>query len=148
MYLCDQKVVMRITSYYPVLATADVPGAQRFYQDLFGFSPRYVSDWYVHLAHPSHAWIALALVAADHETVPLAGRIPARGVLVNFEVDDAATEYERLSSAGVRVLVPIKDEAFGQRHFIIEGPDGVMIDVIEPIPPTEEFAAAYIGGSP
>jgi len=139
---------MKITSSYPVLATADVPNAQRFFQDLFGFTPRYVSDWYVHLAHPSHDWIALALVAADHETMPVAGRIPARGVLVNFEVDDAAKEYERLSSAGVRILLPLKDEAFGQRHFIIQGPDGVMIDVIEPIPPTQEFATAYIGGAP
>jgi len=139
---------MKITSFYPVLATADVPHAQRFYQELFGFSPRYVSDWYVHLSHPSHEWVALALVAATHETVPVTGRVPARGVLVNFEVADASSEFERFTSAGVCILAPLKDEAFGQRHFIIQGPDGVMIDIIEPIPPTEEFAAAYSVGSP
>ncbi len=30
-----------------------------------------------------------------------------------------------------------------QRHFIIEAPGGVLIDVIEPIEPSPEFAAAY-----
>ena len=35
------------------------------------------------------------------------------------------------------------DEPFGQRHFITADPNGVMIDVIKPIPPSAEFAAQY-----
>ena len=34
-------------------------------------------------------------------------------------------------------------EAFGQRHFIPADPNGVLIDVIKPIPPSAEFAANY-----
>ena len=34
-------------------------------------------------------------------------------------------------------------EAFGQRHFITADPNGVLIDVIKPIPPSAEFAANY-----
>jgi hypothetical protein len=37
----------------------------------------------------------------------------------------------------------LRDEAFGQRHFITRDPAGVMIDVIKVIPPSEEFAAQY-----
>lgn len=138
---------MQITSYYPVLATVDVAAAQRFYELHFGFTARYASDWYVHLAHPENEFVALALVDKDHETVPPAGRTPAAGLLVNFEVEDVDGEYRRLVDAGVEVLVPLRDEAFGQRHFILRGPDGVMIDVIKPIAPTAEYAGGYIDGA-
>ena len=39
----------------------------------------------------------------------------------------------------------IKDEDFGQRHFIFEGPDNLLIDVIEIIQPSEEFLKLYKG---
>ena len=37
----------------------------------------------------------------------------------------------------------LRDEAFGQRHFIAADPNSVMIDVIKPIPPSAEHAAQY-----
>ncbi len=36
---------------------------------------------------------------------------------------------------------------FGQRHFITSDPNGVLIDVIKPIPPSPEFAAQYADGA-
>ena len=44
---------------------------------------------------------------------------------------------------GGAVGYALTDEAFGQRHFITADPNGVLIDVITPIPPSAEFAAAY-----
>ncbi|MFS0705392.1 hypothetical protein AB6N23_12795 [Cellulomonas sp. 179-A 9B4 NHS] len=58
-------------------------------------------------------------------------------MLVNLEVDDA--EHERVRDL-VRVVLPLRSVSFGQRHFIAEGPDGVLVDVITPIPPTGEYA--------
>ena len=40
---------MKITSYYPVILTRDVPGTAAFYAKHFGFHPVFTSDWYVHL---------------------------------------------------------------------------------------------------
>ena len=135
---------MIITSYYPVLATADVATAALFYQQYFRFVPRYVSEWYVHLGHRDHAAVALALVAKDHDTVPGPGRVAAQGLLVNFEVEDVDVEYARLVDLGADVLLPLKDEPFGQRHFIVRAPDGVLVDVITPIPPAEIYASNYV----
>ena len=36
-----------------------------------------------------------------------------------------------------------KRQEFGQRHFIVDAPDGVLIDVIRPIPPSDDHAALY-----
>lgn len=145
---CDRGgVPLTITSYYPVLATLDVPAAADYFQRMFRFVPRFVSDWYVHLDHPDHDFVALALVAHDYDTVPALNRRPAQGVVLNLEVADVDAEYVRLTAADAEVLVPIKDEDFGQRHFIVRGPDGVLVDVITPIPPTRAFASAYLGGA-
>jgi ribonucleotide monophosphatase NagD (HAD superfamily) len=40
-------------------------------------------------------------------------------------------------------LQALRDEAFGQRHFITCDPNGVLIDVIKPIPPSEEFLKQF-----
>ena len=53
-------------------------------------------------------------------------------------------EYERAREAGLTILQELRDEAFGQRHFITVDPNGVLIDVITPIPPSAEFAAQYL----
>lgn len=136
---------MAITSYYPVLMTRDVASTAGFYQRHFGFEALFTSDWYVHLqSRDAGAPVSLAILDARHQTIPAVGRgAPGAGVLLNFEVDDVDAEYERLTRAGLDVLLPLRDEAFGQRHFIVKAPDGVMVDVITPIPPSGEFVQQY-----
>lgn len=57
-------------------------------------------------------------------------------------------EYARLvTGAGLKLELPLRNEAFGQRHFIVAAPDGVLIDVITPIAPTASYAACYEDGS-
>lgn len=134
---------MKITSYYPVIITGDVKGTTAFYVTHFGFSPAFESDWYVHLMMSDDPSINLAILDGDHETIPENGRGRASGLLINFEVEDVDAEHDRLVAAGLPILRSLRDEEFGQRHFITEDPNGVLIDVIRPIPPNAEFAAAY-----
>ncbi|MCV2888254.1 VOC family protein [Ruegeria aquimaris] len=98
----------------------------------------------MHLQSSADPSVNLAILDGQHETIPAQARGPVRGVILKFEVADAAAEYDRLSAAGLPMLKPLKDEAFGQRHFITTDPNGVLIDVITPIPPSAEFAAQYI----
>jgi catechol 2,3-dioxygenase-like lactoylglutathione lyase family enzyme len=134
---------MKTTSYYPVLMTADVAGTAAFYAEHFRFRPLFESEWYVHLQSSEDRRVNLGIVAHDHETVPEAGRATAGGFLLSFEVPDVDTFYERLVAAGLPMLRELRDEPFGQRHFITRDPNGVLIDVIKPIPPSPEFAAQY-----
>ena len=136
---------MQISSYYPVLMTHDVQATADFYRTHFGFDALFTADWYVHLqSRDAGAGVSLAVLDASHATIPERGRGPASaGVLLNFEVADVDDEYARLTAAGLPVLLPLRDEDFGQRHFSVQGPDGVMIDVIKPIPPSADFAAQY-----
>lgn len=136
---------MRVTSYYPVLMTHDVAGTAAFYQRHFGFVPLFHSDWYVHLQLPGQASVNLALLDRDHATIPAPGRgREAGGLLLNFEVDDVDAVHARLQAEGLPMLLGLRDEDFGQRHFITADPNGVLIDVITPIPPRGAFAEQYL----
>ena len=127
---------MPLTSVYPVLMTHDVPAAAAFYRTHFGFELAFESDWYVSLTRDR--W-ELAILDATHPTIPTRGR-PASGILMNLEVDDVDEEYDRLVIHGpLEALQPLRSEDFGQRHFIVAGPDEVLIDVITPIQPSEEL---------
>ena len=134
---------MKVTGYYPVLLVDDVEASAAFYQAHFKFRPLFTSDWYVHLQQTDHPNVNLAFVARNHKTVPEGSRKPAAGILINFEVEDPDEIYDRLRAANVEILRALRDEDFGQRHFIAADPNGVMIDVIKPIPPTAEFATQY-----
>lgn len=135
---------MKVTSYYPVLLSSDVAEAARFYIAHFHFQPLYQADWYVHLQSTEDPSVNLGLVEKGHETIPAAGRGRTGAMLLNFEVEDVDAEHARLTAEGVRVALGLRDEAFGQRHFIVEGPDSVLIDVIRPIPPDAGNAALYV----
>jgi catechol 2,3-dioxygenase-like lactoylglutathione lyase family enzyme len=131
---------MPLTSAYPVLMTRDVPATAAFYRTHLGFQPTFEADWYVSLARDR---CELAILDAAHPSIPVTG-CPAAGLLLNLEVDDVDAEYDRVVTHGpLEALLPLRSEDFGQRHFILAGPDDVLIDVITPIPPTEEFAAQF-----
>ena len=135
---------MRLTSFYPVVCTGRIEESRAFYEGLFGFEPTFESDWYISLRRPEPPFYELALLDPTHPSIPSAYGVPVAGLLLNFEVDDVDAEHDRLvRKAGLKELVPLRTEDFGQRHFIVAAPDGVLIDVIKPIAPSAEFAALY-----
>lgn len=134
---------MKVTSYYPVIMTERVEETAAFYIEHFGFQESFTSDWYVHLQSAENSAINLAILNGQHETIPVQGRGKVAGLLLNFEVADVDAVYDRVQTAGLPILLAIRDEDFGQRHFITADPNGVLIDIIKPIPPSAEFAALY-----
>lgn len=134
---------MKTTSCYPVLMTADVAGAAAFYAANFEFTAMFTADWYVHLQSVHDPAVNLAILDMYHHTIPAAARGKTGGIILNFEVEDVDSHYARLVDGGLSIALPLQSEDFGQRHFIVKGPDGVLIDVIQPIPPSAEYAEMF-----
>lgn len=137
---------MQLNSFYPVLAVKDVAAARDFYVQHFGFALTFEADWYVSLRLNDHPrQYELALVDYAHPTLPESFRQPVQGLILNFEVENVDEEHARLiQQCGLPVHLPLRSEAFGQRHFITSDPNGVLIDVITVIQPTGEFAEQYL----
>ncbi|MFD9552061.1 VOC family protein [Nocardia salmonicida] len=138
---------MRLSSYYPVLATSRIAESRDFYTAWFGFEIVFEADWYVSLRRPGaddEPTYELALLDPTHPTIPAGFGKPVQGVVLNFEVDDVDAEWHRLvRTGGLRPELELRTEDFGQRHFIVADPAGVLIDVITEVPPTPEFAAQF-----
>ncbi|MEE6280925.1 VOC family protein [Georgenia sunbinii] len=134
---------MSVTSFYPVIMSADAGAAATFYREVLGFEITFTSDWYVSLRLGD---FELAILDRDHGTIPAAYRAPVQGLILNLEVDDATALHDALTADhGLTPVLALRDEDFGQRHFIVEAPDAVLLDVIQPIAPTAEFADSYAG---
>ena len=131
---------MGLTSFYPVVCTELIAETRDFYTQYFGFEVVFDSGWYVALKRDGERPWELGILNAGHESVPDQYRRPVSGLLLNFEVEDVNTEYDRLVvDAGLEPVLPLRSEDFGQRHFILSDPSGVLVDIITPIP----FAADY-----
>jgi catechol 2,3-dioxygenase-like lactoylglutathione lyase family enzyme len=136
---------MKINSFYPVILTRDAPASKDFYTTHFPFEVTFDAGWYVSLKAKQEVPFELALLEPEHDTIPEGFRSALRGGLIlNFEVEDADTEYSRLQAAGLPIHLEIRSEKFGQRHFITSDPNGILIDVIQVIPPSEEYAKQYV----
>lgn len=134
---------MKCTQFYPVIMTDKVQETGDFYVSNFRFQKVFDSDWYLHLQSAEDPAVNIAVLDGAHETIPAVGRGRVSGLLINFEVEDVDREYDRAKAANLPILLELRDEPFGQRHFITQDPNGVMIDVIKPIPPSAEFAAQF-----
>lgn len=133
---------MTISSLYPVLMSTDVSATASFFRDWFGFETTFETDWYISLRNDS--W-ELAVVDATHPTVPAGKGHPTAGLLINLEVDDVDAYHRRLVVDGpLDELLSLRSEEFGQRHFIVAGPEGVLVDVITEIPPGPGYADDFV----
>ena len=134
---------MKIESLYPVLGTERIEELREFYTALLQLEVTFEADWYVSLKSPGEPTFQLALLDHTHPSVPEGFRRPTTGLILNFEVEDVDAEYARLQQAGLPIHLELRSEDWGQRHFITADPNGVLIDMIQLIPPSAEFAAMY-----
>lgn len=130
-----------LKSFYPVLMLDKIREQVDFFINFFNFEESFVCDWYISLKNDNG--FELALIDNQHETIPNNYRYMSKGIILNFEVNDVNKIYNSIKDK-VNIVYDIKDENFGQRHFIVEGPNEILIDVIQPIPPSEEFLKNYL----
>ena len=122
---------MAVKGVFVVFVVESPDSGARFLQRNFGFDSAVDLGWYVHLKHACGAEIGL--MAAGHESQPSEYQkaFPGSGAILTIEVENADAELERLSTLGISISMPIVTEEWGQRHFGVSGPGGLMIDVVQ-----------------
>jgi uncharacterized glyoxalase superfamily protein PhnB len=132
---------------FPAICAPSVAETAAFYRELFGFVDVFAADWYVQLEVPGHPETQIGIVAVDHPSVPEGHRRPPAGVLVSIEVDDVDAAHAAARARGCTEVRPLRDEPWGQRHFITLDPAGTLVDVITPIPvaPAGDEATRTLG---
>lgn len=116
---------------YPLLITDTLQECARFYVQYFNFEKVFEQDWYIHLVHQSGAELAFMVPNAENQPEQLHQGFSGAGVVYSFEVEDAQKEYDRLAATDAPIVVALKTEEWGQKHFIVKDPAGIHIDVVE-----------------
>jgi catechol 2,3-dioxygenase-like lactoylglutathione lyase family enzyme len=129
---------------YPVICSDRLPESRDFYARLFDFKPVFDDPaFYVLLQSPADPDVQLAFVHRAHDSVPERFQESPRGLLVTIEVPSADVLHERARALGLPIAQELRDEEFGQRHFMTVDPNGLLVDVVQIIPFAPAFAQRY-----
>jgi catechol 2,3-dioxygenase-like lactoylglutathione lyase family enzyme len=131
---------MKIRSQHAGIITGRLPESREFYTRVFGFEAVYDCGWYVHLRNGG---AELGLLEPGHASQPrvLQQEFGGRGAWIYWEVDDVDAECARIESLRIPLVCPLRDEPWGERHFAVQDPNGVAINISAPIPMKAEYRA-------
>ena len=60
-----------------------------------------------------------------------------KGVYLTIEVEDVDAIYHLIKQKGIEIKINIRNEPWGDRHFAIEDPNGIGIDIVKYTSPEE-----------
>lgn len=116
-------------SLFPDICSTKLTESKVFYMELFNFDVIFELDWYIQLKSPKDENLQLAFVQQDHHSVPLAYQQPPQGVFVTIETDNVDGFYRKAQELNCEIVLELCNEEWGQRHFIVVDPNGLLVDV-------------------
>ena len=91
-------------------------------------------DWYLQLMPESNTTLNIGFVKPEHELFAGRNASPRTyGVVLTIHVDDVDEAYERAKKLGAEIAAEIRNEDYGQRHFLVIDPNGLVLNVMSAI---------------
>jgi len=125
--------MIELNAMFPVMVTKNLETVKAFYETVFGFNAVFFdSTFYLHLVSPISG-VQLGFLMPDHATQPefLHPLMSPDGYVISFEVEDAAHAFIEAQKMDLVIAMDLKEEAWGQVHFMLQDPAGFRIDVVQ-----------------
>jgi uncharacterized glyoxalase superfamily protein PhnB len=117
---------MNLKKLYALVTVESFAELKDFYCGHFEFSVSMEVPGYLHLTGTGGAELAFILRDADACAV-----FGGKGLTVCLEVADVDAEAARLTKAKVPVVVPLRDNPWGDRSIILRDPVGIHVYVYQ-----------------
>lgn len=119
--------------------TTKLAESKHFYTKILGFGVTFENEFYLLLHTPNHE-AEISFLLPNHPSQQPFFHKPflGQGMYLTIEVDDVDSIYNDLKKKGVPVKIDIQNEPWGDRHFAIEDPNGIGIDIVKYSPPLEK----------
>ncbi len=103
-----------------------------FYTGILEFSVKFENEFYLLLQTPNKK-DCISFLLPNHPTQqPFFHKsFKGEGMYLTIEVDDVDAFYTGIINKGKEIKVRLRDEPWGERHFAIEDPNGIGIDIVE-----------------
>ena len=131
-------------SSFPVFIVKDLDAAKSFYTENLGFDVVFSGDWYIHLVSKSGVQVGFMLPDQPTQLPIFHKPYSGEGVIFSLEVEDADAAFAIAKSNSLHIVLELRSEDWGQRHFCIQDPNGVYLDIVQSFEPTEEYQSDYV----
>lgn len=120
------------------IITEKIQETKAFYTETLGFGITFENDFYL-LMHTPDESAEISFLKPNHPSQKgiFQSAFNGKGVYFTIEVDNVDDIYEQLKKKGVPFEVEIRDEDWGDRHFVIVDPNGIGIDIVTYTAPEE-----------
>lgn len=117
---------------YAGIVTSRIEESKVFYAELLDFGVTFENDFYL-LMHAPNRQAEISFLLPDHPSQQPLFReaFQGEGVFLTIEVENVDQKYKELKEKGADIKLELRDEPWGDRHFAIEDPNGVGIDIVE-----------------
>lgn len=104
----------------------DIGKSLDFYVGVLGFEVAMNLGWIATVVSPSNPTAQIIFLTHDES----ASVVPD----LSIEVEDVDGVYEKARDAGLEVVHPLTDEAWGVRRFFVRDPNGKVVNVMRHLP--------------
>lgn len=113
------------------IVTSKLAETKAFYTSILGFGVSFENEFYL-LLHTPGKEAEISFLLPDHPSQqPLFHpAFTGKGMYLTIEVEDVDKVYADLNNKGVEVKIDIRNEPWGDRHFAIQDPNGIGIDIV------------------
>lgn len=120
------------------IITTKLAESKVFYTQVLGFGITFESDFYL-LMHTPDRQYEISFLLPNHPTQqPLFHpAFQGQGIYLTIELNDVDKLYQEMKAKGVSIVIDLRDEPWGDRHFAIQDPNGVNIDIVRHTPPPQ-----------
>lgn len=125
---------------YPIICTDKFSETMAYYEDHLGFAPAFEIKGFAIMKREEYADVYIAVIDARNEEIPEAYRRPVSGMILNFPVEDVEQAHSDLYLEGLDIVSEPKMSMCGRKHFFVEDPNGILINVAENVALEETMA--------
>jgi catechol 2,3-dioxygenase-like lactoylglutathione lyase family enzyme len=115
-----------------------IPETKKFYTTVLQMEVAFENEFYL-LLQTAGGTDQISFLLPDHESQqPLfKPAFVGKGAYLTIEVENVDEVYEKIKKMKIPVVIPMRDEPWGDRHFAIVDPNGIGIDIVTHTPPTK-----------
>ena len=117
------------------IITAKLAETKAFYTQILEFGVTFENEFYLLMHTPDKASEISFLLPEHPSQQPLFHKpFSGEGMYLTIEVEDVDKIYNELKKKGVEIKIDIRNEPWGDRHFAIQDPNGIGIDIVKYTP--------------
>lgn len=117
------------------IITGKLAESKAFYTQYLGFGVSFENEFYL-LLHTPGKQFELSFLLPNHPGQQALFHKPftGQGMYLTIEVEDVDKVYKEIKKKGISIKIDIRNEPWGDRHFAIEDPNGIGIDIVTYLP--------------